>query len=195
MQAFRLCPSGKEQLLCQWTCTTLPAILCYSDWHIKCFPFSYSFISFFIPYSSHIASMPEIVSLAAESGPLAISSSWCGYHYWCYVPSLGLFIFRVQGLSYPVEAPGLVLCTMCMLPCKNCRLLHSYCIKWSFDYLLRWFPYIWTVVLPKLIHVIKVVQYLFQTSLPYFEFVKQAWYYSYSNIHTYPSECGCWLYL
>ena len=33
----------------------------------------------------------------------------------------------------------------------------------------------------------------FQTSLPHFESGCQAWYFFYSSIHCYPSQCGSWL--
>ena len=89
-------------------------------------------------------------------------------------------------------APGLGLCARCILPCKNSRLLHLCCIIQPFSYLERWLPYIQTIVLEKLIYVMKVVQHLFplQTSLSYFESGWQAWYYSYSSIHAYISQCG-----
>ena len=35
-------------------------------------------------------------------------------------------------------APDLILCTKCILPCKNSRLLHSCYIKWPFSYPIRW---------------------------------------------------------
>ena len=36
---------GKDHLLCQWTCTTLPVVLFHSECHLKCLPFSHSFLS------------------------------------------------------------------------------------------------------------------------------------------------------
>ena len=35
----------------------------------------------------------------------------------------------------------------------------------------------------------------FQASQQHFEYGWQAWYYSYSSIHIYPSQCGSWLYI
>ena len=110
---------------------------------------------------------------------------------------IGSLIFRVLGLLYPVMAPGLVLCTRCILPCKNSRELHSCCIKWPFGCLVWWSPYTWTKVLLKLIYVMKVVQPLFSfhTSLPHFECDLKAWYYSSSSIHAYWSQCGSWIFI
>ena len=65
-------------------------------------------------------------------------------------------------------------------------------MKWSFSCSIRWLPYILTVVLLKLIYVTKVVKLLlsFQISMPHFESGWQSRYYSYSSIHTHPSQCG-----
>ena len=62
-------------------------------------------------------------------------------------PSMGPFIFRDFGFPSPILVPDLVLCTECILPCKNSRLWHSCCIKWYFGYPVRWVPYIWIIVL------------------------------------------------
>ena len=74
-------------------------------------------------------------------------------------PIVRPFIFRVLRFPYPVVVPGLLLCTRCMMPCKNSRLLPSCCIKWHF--FCVWLLYIWTIVPLKLIDVIKVVQHLY----------------------------------
>ena len=74
---------------------------------------------------------------------------------------IGPFVFRVLGFASPVVAPGLVLCIRDILPYMNSRLLHSCCIKWPFVYPVRWLSDIWTIVLLKIIYVIKVVQLLF----------------------------------
>ena len=71
--------------------------------------------------------------------------------------------FYFQGSGAPISccAPGLFLCSRCILLFKKSRLLHSCYLKWPFGYQVRWLPYTWTVVLLKLIYVIKVVQHLF----------------------------------
>ena len=92
---------------------------------------------FFSPFFSSTASASEAVLIEAESDPPAISSSWCGYHYWCYAPSLGLLFFMVLGFLFPVVVSDLVLCARCVLLCRNSRLLHSCCVKWPFRYLLK----------------------------------------------------------
>ena len=68
-------------------------------------------------------------------------------------PIIGPFIFRVLGFPSPVVEPGLVLCTRCIL--------HSCCVKWPFGYLVRWLPYIQTIIPIKLIYVIKVAHLFF----------------------------------
>ena len=45
---------------------------------------------FFAPSLFSMVSALETVSVAAESSPFAISSSWCGCHYRFYTQSLGL---------------------------------------------------------------------------------------------------------
>ena len=107
-------------------------------------------------------------------------------------PFIAPFIFRVLGFQSPVMAPSLVLCVRYILPCKKSRLLHLCCIKWPFGYLIRWLPYIWTILLLKLIYVIMVIQFIFffQDQSAAFWIWLKAWYYSYYIIHTYPSQCG-----
>ena len=76
-------------------------------------------------------------------------------------PIIGSSIFRVLGFPYPVVPPGMIPCARCLLPCKNSRILHSCCIRLPFGCLVKQLPCIWTIVLLKLIYVIKVVQHLF----------------------------------
>ena len=47
------------------------------------------------------------------------------------------FIFRFLGFPYLIMAPILVLCTRCILPCNNSRLLHLCCLTWPFSCTLR----------------------------------------------------------
>ena len=51
---------------------------------------SSSFISFFSPFPSSMASALVIISVASEFGPCGISSSWCVYCYRSYTQTLGL---------------------------------------------------------------------------------------------------------
>ena len=60
---------------------------------------------------------------------------------------IGPFIFRVLEFPSPGVAPGLGLCTGCILLCKISKLLHSCCVNWPFGYPVRWLTYIWTKVL------------------------------------------------
>ena len=141
LQSIRLYPFWARPPMCQWPCTTLPVMLCHSEWHLECLPFFSPYISFFSSFFWSAASTPEAVSIAAESSSLEISSSLCCYHYQCYTPSFGLFFFQFFfGFPYPGVASGLVLCARCTLPYRNCRLLHSCCVKWPFCYPIRWFP-------------------------------------------------------
>ena len=103
---------------------------------------------------------------------------------------IGLFIFRTLVFHYQLVDPVPVLCVGLILPFRNFRQLPRYCIEWPFGYLVRWLPCIWITALQKLICVIKVVQYSFQTGLPDIESDWQAQYYSCSSIHSYPSQCG-----
>ena len=149
---------GQDHLLCQWTCTTLLAVLCHSEWHVECLPFSYSSTSFFSPFSFSKVSALETVSVGAESRPLwfpfldgRITTDATPNHW----------VFYFQCFPYPVVESGPVLYARFILPCRNSRLLHWCCIKWPFSYLVRWLTYILMIVLHKLIYVIKVVQHLF----------------------------------
>ena len=61
----------------------------------------------------------------------------------------------------------------------------------AFQLYSKMVAYSWTVVLGRLIYVIKVVQCLFfsfQNSLPHLKFNWQAWYYCYSSIAYIPSH-------
>ena len=75
--------------MCQWTCKTLPVVLCHLEWHVECLQSSSSLILFISPFPSNMVSALETASVAAESSPLVISSSWCGYNYKCCTESLG----------------------------------------------------------------------------------------------------------
>ena len=99
---------GHDNLLCQWTCRTLPVVLCHSEWNVKCLSVFNSFILSFHLSFQH-ASALETVSHTAESSPFAISSSWCGYCYRCYF-KLWVFYFQGPGSPYPVVEPHQVLC-------------------------------------------------------------------------------------
>ena len=71
------------------------------------------------------------------------------------------FIFRVLGFPSHVVAPVLVLCASYILPCSNSRQLSSCCVKWHFGHPVRWLPYLWTIILLKLMPVLKPIQLSF----------------------------------
>ena len=110
-------------------------------------------------------------------------------------PLIGPFIFRVLVCHYQLLYPGLVLCVGLILPCRSFRQLPWCCVDWLATDLVRWLFCILITSLQKLTCVIKVVQYLllFQAGLLDIESDWQAQYYSYSSIHSYPSQCGGWL--
>ena len=90
-------------------------------------------ISYFLPFSPHLVSSPEVFQLQQSlvllqfSLPnMVITIDVTNYHWAFYIQG--------SGFSSPVVAPCLVLCTRCILPCKNSRLLHSCCRKWSFSF-------------------------------------------------------------
>ena len=90
----------------------------------------------------------------------------------------------IQGYRVPICcASWSGSCARWILPCKNSRLLHLYCIIWPFGYPIR--CYIWTVVLIKLIYIIKVAQlfFSFQTIMLHFESGWQALYCSFQYTH------------
>ena len=123
------------------------------------FPTS-SFLSFclYLPALCHLNRLSHLlqseVSLQYPLPNVVIATNATPHQWAFYIPGL-------WGSHLHVVAPVLVLCARCIFPCKNSRLLHSCCIKWSLSEPLRWLPYIWTTVLLNLLHVIMVVQLLF----------------------------------
>ena len=122
----------------------------------------------------------------------------CNFHFLMWLllqmpcPVIGPFIFKVLDCHYQFMDPGQVLCVRLIMPCKNFRQLPWCCVEWLLSYLARWLPCIWITALQKLIYVIKVVQYF----LSYPDWPARYWqaqYYSFSSIHSYPSQCGRWL--
>ena len=77
---------------------------------------------------------------------------------------IGPSVFRVLHFSYPVVEPGPVIWASFILTCKNSRLFYQCSIKWPFGYLVRWFSYIWIIILLKPIYIIKVVWHFFSLS-------------------------------
>ena len=78
---------GKSPL-CQWPCATSSVVQAIQSDMLNV-KHSHVHLSFFSPFSSSTVPALEAVSLAVVSSSLAISSSWCGYHYRFCVPSLG----------------------------------------------------------------------------------------------------------
>ena len=140
---------GWDHLLCHWTCTTLPVVLCHSEWYVECLQ-STSSLLFFWSLSSSMASTSKMSKLQHSSIPFTfLFLMWflirdATANYW-------IFYFQDSEFPYPVVEPDLFLCTRFILPCKNSRLFHYGCVKWPFGCLVRWQAYIWIIVLLKLI--------------------------------------------
>ena len=54
-------------------------VLCYSEWHVTCLPFSHPFIFSCSFLLFLITSTRTVISVATEPSSFAISTSWCGY--------------------------------------------------------------------------------------------------------------------
>ena len=135
-------------------------VLCVLELHVECLSLPCLFLSFFSPFSPSSASVPEVASGATESSSLAISYSQYDYCCPCYMPSLGLYI---QGFGVPVTCCGtwsgsLHKVHIALQNLKDVALMQC---KMAFQLFNKVLPYIWTIVLLKLIYVIKVVQLLF----------------------------------
>ena len=104
------------------------SVLCHSQLHIECSPFSCSIIfSFHLLFQCSISSR-GCVSCSRVHFPFSfLLLMWLSLPVLC--PIFRPFIFSVLGLLFPVVAPGLFLCERCILSWKNLRLLHSYCLK------------------------------------------------------------------
>ena len=173
------CTNGHAQLCWLWSVNQSGMLNVY---HCLSHLFLFTFPCNIVPSS-------ETVSVAAVSSPLVSSLSWCSYPYWCCMQSLGLF----PGFSVNISCNGTWSASVCKvhIVIKTSRLLHPCSIKLHLSYLVRWFLDILIIVMIRFIYVIQVVQPLsFQTSLPSFKSNQQAWYYSDSNLNTYPSQCG-----
>ena len=92
------------------SCAVSFRVIC---WSLITFPCIYFFSLFFI----HSSSAPEAVSVVWYPCSF-LFLRWSLLLILC--PIIGHFIFRILS---PVVAPGMVLCTKCILPCKNSRLL------------------------------------------------------------------------
>ena len=151
---------GQAHLLYQWTCTTAscPTSFRVTYWMFTILQLIY-FVLFTFPFHHGISfrdslSCDKVKFLCNFLFLMCLLLRMLG-------PITGPFIFRVLEFPYPVVAPDLVLYTGFILHCKDFMLLPSCCIKSSFSCLVRWVLYILTIVLLKLICVMKVVQYLF----------------------------------
>ena len=155
LHSMRFVLFGQDHLWCAWTRETLPVVFCHSEWYVEFLPFSRSFISSFylsLPVWCQLLNCSIVQSLC---NPI----SRCGSCYRCYNNLLGL-LFQGPGIPYLVVDLGQIPCARLILPCKNSKLLHWGCVKWSSSYLVRWLSYILIIILLKLIYVIKVVQHL-----------------------------------
>ena len=80
----------KANFLYQWTCINSQFVWYDSEWHYSPLVFSWSLNFYYSLLFSSSASTSEHVTLAAVSSFLAVSSSWCGYHYEWYDLLFGL---------------------------------------------------------------------------------------------------------
>ena len=94
--------------LYQGACTTSLNVLYHSEQHVECLSFSCSIILFLSASHFISTSTSEIVSVAAESISLTVSSSQCGYSYGCNAQLLGIF-FRALHYPYLLGEHGQVL--------------------------------------------------------------------------------------
>ena len=63
---------------------------CVMSFRVTCLPFSHPFIFLCSFFPFLVMSTGTVFSFATEPSSFAISSSWCGYCYWCLAHSLGL---------------------------------------------------------------------------------------------------------
>ena len=103
------------------------------------------------------------------------------------------FIFRVLHFLYPFLEPGQVLCTRYILPCMNFQanvfMLHK------IDFWLSGKVIALHLDNSSAKAYLGSISFSSQTKLLHFQLGQQVWYYCYFNIHTYPSQCGCWLFI
>ena len=115
-------PFGQGYLLCQWTCTTLPDVLCHSKLYAECLLLSSSFILSFPLLFQHSVSLRDCLSCSRVQSlwlPLADVSIATDT-----IPKYSAFLFRDMGFLYHVEEPSQVLCARLILFCKNSRVLN-----------------------------------------------------------------------
>ena len=106
---------GQHHLLCQWTCTTLPVVLCHSEWNVYHSP-----VQLFLLFSSlhqlHRLSylQQSLISLQFLLADVIITTN-ATHHHWALLFSgfLGssfllwhLVWFFVQGAYSPARTPG-----------------------------------------------------------------------------------------
>ena len=97
------------------------------------------------------------------------------------------FYFRVLGYFFALVAPGHPLGTRFILHSRELQADALMCMEWKFGFLSRWI-----IVLQKLnfCNQGSAFSFSFQASLLNIESGYQAWYSSYSSIHSYPCQCG-----
>ena len=143
---------GETCLLCHWICKHLP--LCHviqsdmlnvyhSPAHFFLFTllFQYSVSSRGYLNCRRVWSLYNILFLQCLSLPMLFTI-------------IGPFIFRVLDFL----SGSMVKVHIAFF--KNSRMLPSCCVKWHFSFPPWCLPYIWTIILLKLIYIIKVVQHL-----------------------------------
>ena len=83
---------------------------CVMSFRVTCLPLSHPFIfsGSFFPFL--IMSTRTVISIVTEPSSFAISSSWCGYCYWCHTT---LWAFYFQGSGLPLSVSGPWLGSMC----------------------------------------------------------------------------------
>ena len=80
LQFIRLCTFWQAHHFCQWIHTTLPVVMCHSEWHVECHHSAADLFHFFHLFLSAWCHLWKLSY--RESSSLAVSSSWCGY---CWV--------------------------------------------------------------------------------------------------------------
>ena len=102
LQSIRLCLFGKDHLLCQWTCRTLPVVACHSEWYVECLHFSANFFlsTFFF---QHITNFGDYLNCSRVQ-PLFNFL----FLMWLSLQMLHLIIwaFYFQGSGFPLSSSG-----------------------------------------------------------------------------------------
>ena len=115
---------GKAQFLYCWPFPFATLMLCHSEWHPRCLPFSYtiifmcSFFSFLFPSTRTVGYITPKSSALQFPLPDVVIATDATPTYWA-------FYSQGSGLPYQLVVPGLVPCLGLILPCRNFQLLLS----------------------------------------------------------------------